>query len=165
SGFAPLNDIFWVYAGDNKWKGTVTLGLPSGSSTGLTSVAAVDIAKFVFAPRGVGDASFTLTGFKAVGLDGTTVYLDALILGGATTNIDQRVFSKYDLNRDNVVDALDLGIMLLYVGFNADVAGWDTQVKVNDSRGKAVTASMCDVNGDGRIDMLDLLDLFIHYTK
>ncbi|MCL1982460.1 MAG: dockerin type I domain-containing protein [Clostridiales bacterium] len=165
NGFTPLNDIFWVYAGDNKWKGTVTLGLPSGSSTGLTSVAAVDIAKFIFAPKGVGDAAFTLTGFRAVGLDGTTVYLDAMVLGGAVTNIDQRVFSKYDLNRDNVVDALDLGIMLLYVGFNADAAGWDTQVKVNDSRGKPVTASMCDVNGDGRIDMLDLLDLFIHYTK
>jgi Ca2+-binding EF-hand superfamily protein len=95
-----------------------------------------------------------------------TVYLDSVISGGeAVTNIDQRVFSKYDLNRDNKVDALDLGIMLLYCGFDIDSADWDTLVKVNDSKGKPVTASMCDVNGDGVIDMLDLLDLFIHYTK
>ncbi|MCL1808816.1 MAG: hypothetical protein FWG42_03495 [Clostridiales bacterium] len=165
NGFTPLGDIFWSFAGGGKWKGTVTLGLPSGSTTGLTSVAAVDVAKFIFAPRGVGDAAFTLTGFTAVGLDGTTVYLDALILGSAVTNIDQRVFSKYDLNRDNVVDALDLGIMLLYCGFDSDSTNWNTLVKVNDSRGKGVTASMCDVNADGVIDMLDLLDLFIHYTK
>ncbi|MCL1809752.1 MAG: dockerin type I domain-containing protein [Clostridiales bacterium] len=81
------------------------------------------------------------------------------------TNIDQRTYSKYDLNKDNKVDALDIGVMLLYCGFNKDSDGWGTLVKVNDSKGKGVTASMCDVNGDGMIDMLDLLDLFIHYTK
>ncbi|MCL1810342.1 MAG: dockerin type I domain-containing protein [Clostridiales bacterium] len=166
SDFVPIGEIFWVYAGGNKWRGTATLSLPSGSSTGLTSDAAVDIAQFEFVPKGIGDAEMTLTGFRAVGLDDTTVYLDASILDGvAVTNIDQRVFSKYDLNRDNVIDALDLGIMLLYCGFDKDSPNWSTQVKVNDSRGKPVTASMCDVNCDGVIDMLDLLDLFIHYTK
>ncbi|MCL1983091.1 MAG: dockerin type I domain-containing protein [Clostridiales bacterium] len=167
AGFNPLSDVFWVYAGGNKWRGTATLGLPSGSTTGLTSAAAVDVAEFLFAPKGIGDAAMALTGFRAVGLgDDTTVYLDALILDGvAVTNIDQRVFSKYDLNRDNAVDALDLGIMLLYCGFSQASPEWGTLVKVSDSRGKPVTASMCDVNCDGIIDMLDLLDLFIHYTK
>ncbi|MCL1982232.1 MAG: dockerin type I domain-containing protein, partial [Clostridiales bacterium] len=165
-GFLPMSDIFWSYAGDSIWKGTVTLSLPSGSTTGLTSVAPVDIATFVFAPRAAGDAAMTLTGFRAVGLEDTTVYLESVILNSeAVTNVDQRVFSKYDLNRDNKVDALDLGIMLLYCGFATGTPGWDTLVKVNDSRGKGVTASMCDVNCDGIIDMLDLLDLFIHYTK
>ncbi|MCL1809179.1 MAG: M28 family peptidase [Clostridiales bacterium] len=167
NGFDPLNDIFWAYAGSGKWKGAATLGLPSGSTTGLTSAPPTDIAQFVFSPRAVGEATMKLTSAKAVGVaGGTTAYLNSVIESGeATTFIDQRVFSKYDLNRDNKVDALDLGIMLLYCGFDKDSPAWDTLVKVNDSRGKGVTASMCDVNGDGVIDMLDLLDLFIHYTK
>ncbi|MCL1810341.1 MAG: dockerin type I domain-containing protein [Clostridiales bacterium] len=166
NSFTPVSGIFWSYAGGGKWKGAATLGLPSGDTDGLTSVAPVDIAEFVFAPMGIGDAAMALTSFRAVGLDGTTVYLLSDILDSeAVTNIDQRVFSKYDLNRDNTVDALDLGIMLLYCGFDKDSPNWSTLVKVNDSRGKPVTASMCDVNGDGVIDMLDLLDLFIHYTK
>ena len=167
NGFKSVDGILWSYAGDGLWKGAVTIGYPAGGSTGLNTWDSVDIAKFVFAPRAVGDATMKLTGIRAVGLvDGETQYIDARIEAGeATTNIDQRVFSKYDLNRDNKVDALDLGIMLLYCGFATGTSGWDTLVKVNDSRGKAVTASMCDVNDDGKIDMLDLLDLFIHYTK
>ncbi|MCL1808461.1 MAG: dockerin type I domain-containing protein, partial [Clostridiales bacterium] len=134
---------------------------------GFTSAVSTNIAKFVFAPRAAGDTTFMLTNAKATGLVGTvTKYLEIIVDSGeATTNIDQRIFSKYDLNRDNAVDALDLGIMLLYCGFDKDSPDWGTLVKVNDSKGKPVTASMCDVNSDGVIDMLDLLDLFIHYTK
>ncbi|MCL1983187.1 MAG: hypothetical protein FWG53_08915 [Clostridiales bacterium] len=63
------------------------------------------------------------------------------------------------------MDALDLGVMLLYCGFNVNTPGWDDFIKVNDFWGNGVAASMCDVNGDAVINMLDLLDLFIHYTK
>ncbi|MCL1809888.1 MAG: arginase family protein [Clostridiales bacterium] len=167
SGFEVIDGVAWKFAGGNAWKGTVTLGLPAGDSQGLSSWETEEIAKFVFAPRAVGDTAMKLIGLKAVGLDGeVTKYLDVIVgVSEAATNIDQRTFSKYDLNRDNKVDALDLGIMLLYCGFDADSPNWGTLVKVNDSRGKGVTASMCDVNEDGVIDMLDLLDLFIHYTK
>ena len=167
SGFTVMNDIFWSYAGGGMWKGTVTLAYPSGDKEGFTSFVFTDIAEFVFAPRAVGDTTVALTAAVASGLVGSaTEYIGVAVSEGeATTNIDQRVFSKYDLNRDNAVDALDLGIMLLYCGFDSDSPHWDVLVKVNDSRGKGVTASMCDVNGDGVIDMLDLLDLFIHYTK
>ncbi|MCL1808721.1 MAG: S8 family serine peptidase [Clostridiales bacterium] len=164
NGFDTMNQILWTHAGNNLWKGTVTLALPSGSTTGLTSEAAVDIAKFVYSPKGFGNATMTITSAKVVGLFGdTTKYVPALIENGAATTVIAR--SKYDLNRDGVVDALDLGIMLLYCGFDADSSSWGTLVKVNDAWGNPVTASMCDVNGDGLIDMLDLLDLFIHYTK
>jgi len=168
NGFAPMTDIFWTYGGNDSWNGSVTMKYDAGGdSTGYTHKKISDFAKFVFAPKEEGEASMTLTGCRLVGLDGdTTRYLDSEItIPTATTTIEQLVWSKYDLNKDNKVDALDLGIMLLYVGFSADAAGWDDQVKVNDSRGRIVTASMCDVNGDGKIDMLDLLDLFIHYTK
>ncbi|MCL1809877.1 MAG: hypothetical protein FWG42_08980 [Clostridiales bacterium] len=163
NGFEAMNNILWVYAGGNTWKGTVTLALPSGSTSGLTSVYPVDIAKFSFAAKGFGNAAMALTGYRVVGLDGTTIYLNPSIKNGTATTIIAR--SKYDLNRDGVVDALDLGIMLLYCGFDADSADWGALVKVNDAWGNPVTASMCDVNSDGLIDMLDLLDLFIHYTK
>ncbi|MCL1983712.1 MAG: M28 family peptidase [Clostridiales bacterium] len=167
NGFTAVDGIDWHFIGGNSWLGDVTIGYPAGDGTGFTSEDPVDVATFTFAPRAKGDSAFTIVGFKAVGLrDDETCYLDARIENGeAVTNIDQRIFSKYDLNRDNKVDALDLGVMLLYCGFNTATPGWDSLVKVNDSRGKGVTASMCDVNNDGIIDMLDLLDLFIHYTK
>ena len=167
NGFTAISEIFWSYAGGSVWKGTVTLGYPAGDSEGFMPLEYEDVAKFAFSPRALGDAAMKLTGFRAVGLEGdVTQYLaSAIAAGTATTNIDQLVYSKYDLNKDNKVDALDLGIMLLYCGFDCDSPSWATLVKVNDSKGKPVTASMCDVNCDGVIDMLDLLDLFIHYTK
>ncbi|MCL1808989.1 MAG: discoidin domain-containing protein, partial [Clostridiales bacterium] len=163
NGFDSMNGVLWLYVGDNLWKGEVTLALPSGNSTGLTTDAPVDIAKFLYTAKGYGNAAMTLTSARVVFLDGTTKYLGSKIENGTATTIIAR--SKYDLNRDGVVDALDLGIMLLYCGFDADSPSWTALVKVNDAWGNPVTASMCDVNADGMIDMLDLLDLFIHYTK
>ncbi|MCL1810242.1 MAG: hypothetical protein FWG42_10835 [Clostridiales bacterium] len=161
--FVPMNGILWIYVDNDKWRGAVTLALPSENTTGLTSDDAVDIAKFIFAPKGFGNATMAITSFRVVGLDETTVFLDPALINSTATTIIAR--SKYDLNRDGVVDALDLGIMLLYCGFDADASNWGDLVKVGDAWGNGVTASMCDVNGDGLIDMLDLLDLFIHYTK
>ncbi|MCL1808993.1 MAG: dockerin type I domain-containing protein [Clostridiales bacterium] len=163
NGFDSMNGVLWLHAGDNLWKGAVTLALPSGNSTGLTTDAPVDIAKFTYTAKGYGNAAMTLTSARVVFLDGTTKYIGSKIENGTATTIVAR--SKYDLNRDGVVDALDLGIMLLYCGFDADSPNWGTMVKVNDAWGNPVTAKMCDVNADGMIDMLDLLDLFIHYTK
>ena len=170
SGFSTISDIAWRYSGSNLWIGKITLSYQSGGGlTGFDSEPSADIAKFVFDARAFGKAAMTLTNLRVTGFDAEThqvVDFAYIVLAGeAVTSIDQLIFSKYDLNRDNVVDALDLGIMLLYCGFDKDSPNWSTLVKVNDSRGKGVTASMCDVNDDGVIDMLDLLDLFIHYTK
>ncbi|MCL1983676.1 MAG: family 16 glycosylhydrolase [Clostridiales bacterium] len=167
NGFKVMDSVLWSYAGDGLWKGTVTLAYKAGFREGFTTHRPLEIAKFLFAPRAKGDTVAALANVTASGLVGdVTQYFGILIQEGtAATNIDQRVFSKYDLNRDGIVDALDLGIMLLYCGFAETTPGWNSLVKVNDSRGKGVTASMCDVNGDDIIDMLDLLDLFIHYTK
>ena len=169
SGFTAMNDVFWTYGGGDVWKGSLALAYKAGDSTGFTSQASADIAKFVFSPKAMGEATMKLTGIKAVGLDKEIEQVVALASaignGEATTTIEQTVWSKYDLNKDGKVDALDLGVMLLYVGFDCDSPDWDSLIKVNDSRGRPVTASMCDVNSDGVIDMLDLIDLFLHYTK
>ncbi|MCL1808428.1 MAG: hypothetical protein FWG42_01515, partial [Clostridiales bacterium] len=76
NGFDTMNQILWIYAGDNLWKGTVTLDLPSGTTQGLTSAAPVDIAVFTYTPKGFGNATMELTGARAVGVFGdTTRYL------------------------------------------------------------------------------------------
>ncbi|MCL1808754.1 MAG: dockerin type I domain-containing protein [Clostridiales bacterium] len=165
SPFESPKGILWVNAGSGVWHGTIALTIRP-ETTLLTSIEPVDIAKLVFAPRAPGEATLTLANAKAIGSDGTKeVDLDAIIeLGNATTKIEL-IYSKYDLNRDGIIDALDLGIMLLYCGFDNDSIDWGTLFKVNDSQGRGVAASKCDVNGDGLIDMLDLIDLLIHYTK
>ncbi|MCL1808197.1 MAG: leucine-rich repeat protein, partial [Clostridiales bacterium] len=163
SGFELIGNILWFNTGGNLWKGSATIALPSETTAGLTSEAPVDIAKFAFAPKGFGNATMALSSVKVSGiLDGTAGQLASTIGNGTATTVVAR--SKYDLNRDGIIDALDLGIMLLYCGFDCDGANWDKLVKVNDAWGNGVTASMCDVNSDGLVDMLDLIDLFIHYT-
>ncbi|MCL1810015.1 MAG: dockerin type I domain-containing protein, partial [Clostridiales bacterium] len=170
NGFDMINGVSWRSMGGDVWRGTITLGYPdTGTETGagFTNASYTDIGKLTFTPRAAGDVSVTLVKIDRVtgkaGLD--VVDVDAIIENGvATTNIEL-VYSKYDLNRDGVVDALDLGMVLLYCGWDSDSPDWDTEIKVYDSHGKGVTAKMCDVNLDGVIDMLDLLDLFIHYTK
>ncbi|MCL1809109.1 MAG: hypothetical protein FWG42_04965 [Clostridiales bacterium] len=166
NGFGNSDSILWELADSGTWKGQTTLTYESEDSSGFTSEASVDIAKLVFVPRALGDATVKLTNVEVVGYAGdSTEYLDADIEAGEATTTVERLYSRYDLDRDGFVDALDLGIMLLYCGYDKDSLDWDTLAKVKDSHDVGVTASMCDVNGDGLIDMLDLLDLFIHYSS
>ncbi|MCL1810551.1 MAG: C69 family dipeptidase [Clostridiales bacterium] len=162
NGFDPINNILWVNTSGNTWKGETTLTYEAGDSTGFTGDA--DIATFVYTPKGFGNAAMSLTGAKVTGLyGGTTTYLDAVIKGGkAKTTV---AYNKYDLNRDGKVDALDLGIVLLYCGFKASDPEWKSFVKVNDAWGNPLTAKVADVNENGVVDMLDLIDVFINYTK
>ena len=168
-GFDQITDIAWKSAGGNLWRGTVTLGRKSGGAAGLSTDSPVDIAKFIFAPKDKGLTAMKLLNARAYGLDENNKEVMeipvAITVGEAYTNIDQLIYSKYDLNKDNKVDALDLGIMLLYCGFKASDPEWGNLVKVVDSKGEPVTASQCDINADGFVDMLDLIDLFINYTK
>ena len=166
NGFSQSGNILWELANGNIWMGKITIAYGQEGSNGFTSEAPADIAKLIFTPKATGDASVKLTGISVYGRAGdAATYLDAVIEAGEATTAVERKYSKYDLTRDGLVDALDLGIMLLYCGSDKDSPNWDTLIKVFDSKGKGVTASMCDVNSDGKVDMLDLIDLFIHYTK
>ena len=73
---------------------------------------------------------------------------------------DAAVNSVYDLNKDGKVDALDLSIVLLYIGYCSSDPGWDSMIKVRDLNGRGITPNMCDFNGDGVVDMLDM-DLLV----
>ncbi|MCL1809094.1 MAG: hypothetical protein FWG42_04890, partial [Clostridiales bacterium] len=83
AGFTVIDGIIWRYAGGNTWKGSVTIGYPAGSSTGLTSAEPVAVAKLIFAPRAAGDTTINLTGFRAVVLeDEQTAFIESVIIAG-----------------------------------------------------------------------------------
>jgi len=69
----------------------------------------------------------------------------------------------YDLNKDGLVDLLDLGIMLLYVGYNVNDPEWDTLIKVYAYNGDGITAKDCDTNMDDEIDMGDLINMMVNF--
>jgi len=80
------------------------------------------------------------------------------------------VYSKYDLNKDGIVDVVDLGIALLVIGWSSDQVGWDDFVVSYDANGKAITPAMINVNtvaidGKQMINMLDALDIMRNYTE
>ncbi|MCL1810388.1 MAG: leucine-rich repeat protein [Clostridiales bacterium] len=167
-GFKLVDGIKWINTGGTIWKGAATFDHSSGGSHGFSSGAAEDIASFIFTAKNTGAATMKLTKLEVSGYDDAleqVVEYDAVIETGEATTVIESAYSIYDLNRDGKIDALDLGILLLYCGFKNSDPEWSVLVKVNDSVGNAVTASMCDVNGDGMIDILDLVDLFINYTK
>ncbi|MCL1981542.1 MAG: dockerin type I domain-containing protein [Clostridiales bacterium] len=166
SGFSCEDGVTWALADGNIWVGKITIKHKPEEPCGFTSETPSDIVKLTCLPKALGDATVKLAQATAAGyVNGAIECVDSLIEEGTATTTVENLYTKYDLNRDGTVDALDLGIMLLYCGYVSDSLAWGTLEMVDDSHGKPVTASMCDVNGDGRIDMLDILDLFIHYTK
>ena len=81
----------------------------------------------------------------------------------ATTYIDNQ-FSIYDLNKDHKISGLDLAAALLYIEYRASDHEWDTLVRVIDARRDGITPRRCDVNGDGIVNMLDLMLVLINYN-
>ena len=162
-----IGDIEWTTTGaSNVWKGTATLGYYGFSLDGFTTKKIDEVAKFVFEPKALGNTTFKLLNAKVNVLDGANMVAAATNLGAdeAMTLIDQTVYNKYDLNKDNKVSSLDLAICLLYVEFRSVDTNWATYTKVNDSKGKPVFANMCDFDGNGVVNMVDLIDLMLHYS-
>jgi len=163
NGFTMLESVNWTDKVDGTWTGAVKLGYTEGDY-GFTEEPYTDIARLVFDSTGLlGEASLTIKKLEITGLDqaiGEVVYYNVIIEAGIGTTI---ILNKYDLNKDGVVDLIDLGIMLLYVGFNENDPEWATLVKVNDRNGIGITPKDCDVNGDGEIDMADLIELIANF--
>jgi len=165
SGFEVFDEIIWTALPGGKSNVNIKLIYRAGGdSTGFTTHADAVIGKFVFGPKNMGDTYVTLKDVIVTGYDALSeeaVFLGAVING--TGKAGTLIASKYDLNKDNVIDALDLSIVLLYIGFLPTDPEWDTYVKVKDVKGGDITASICDVNGDGKIDLLDLMAVYINY--
>jgi hypothetical protein len=171
NGFTALSGVTWKDLDNNLWQGEVTLVYAPGTQTTLTSTAQVDVAKIIHYAKGLGDAAMTLTGISVTGLvtgsNGDEMkYINSGIepgKGSAVTSIGES-YSVYDLNRDGKVDQIDLAVVVLYCQIDSNDPRWSTLVIVYDTKGEAITAALCDVNADGAVDMLDLLDLYLNYT-
>jgi hypothetical protein len=172
NGFTTMNTgsgaIAWTNLGNDIYKGKVTLLYKAGTGESISSGAELDIAKFSFGALGLGDATMKITKVEVSGMSGdNAVYFNSAVENAeATTSIvEGLVFSIYDLNKDGVVDMLDLTIVMLYCQYNSGDNEWDTLIKAKDSKGNGITASLCDFNDDGIVNMLDLVELFLNYTS
>lgn len=144
--------IRWTDLGDGIWQGEFLL-LYLGGGDGLTSETELDIAKLIFSAKKLGSASVKLTGVVVSGLDedGIGITLNSRIgIAEATTSVI-KVYSKYDLNQDGVVDERDLAMVQRYYQVAEGHANWEA-------------AKVCDFNNDKIVDMLDILELFLQFT-
>ena len=167
NGFNALaGSLTWNTLGNGKYKGAVTLGYYQGNSViaGFSAVGKADIAKFIYSAKSTGTGDMTLTSIAVNGLDqynNQAVALPAGIGGGKATSY---IYSSYDLNKDGRVSSLDLACVLLYVEFRSNEAAWNSLIKVVDNYGNPIYPSMCDFIEDGVVNMLDLIDLMLHYS-
>ena len=172
NGFMPIDagggPVKWTPLENGAIKGEATIVYTVGAdSYGFTSESPEDAAKFIYEAGSIGVAGMRLTGVRLYGLEepgGPARLLDAGIVGGGASTSVVIVYSKYDLNKDGAIDAIDLAVVALYCQFTAADEGWDDYVKTVDAFGGKITASMCDFNGDGVIDMLDLVELYLSYA-
>ena len=164
NGFSVIDTAGWTKAANGNWTNKAWLGFPDQDGTGFTTKDAKDIANFNFNALELDTATFNVTNIKIVGLDdltGAVVPFEVTLVNNGVTVI----YNKYDINADGEVDLLDLGNMLLYVGYLDTDADWDNvaKAKAKDSKGNGITAKRCDINYDGAVDMLDLTELIANF--
>jgi hypothetical protein len=152
NGFDVLGDVTWTQT-DGVWTGRVTLVNFNG---GVSSAAgALDIFEMVFASNSklLGTTDVRLVDAVLSGYDDATaaVYIDSLIATGLVQTVIGQYFSRYDVNRDGVVDQLDLTAAQLFFMAKEGDANWNT-------------AKAADVNGDGRVDIEDLILILKNIT-
>jgi len=95
---------------------------------------------------------------------GMPSYSISLLIAQEDRKITSTVYSRYDLNKDGVVDVLDSATALLAINWSQDDVGWDSFAISRDNQGNDITPAMIDVNRDGVIDMRDILDIMRNYT-
>jgi hypothetical protein len=164
AGFDIYKPISFTENG-NITSGNVVLVFPSGGpAQGFTSIPPADVAKLVFGAKNLGDTAFKLLSVRVTAFDPVTslvTYYHAF-LGDDVAGLF--IGSKYDLYKDNTVDALDLSVALLYFGYtDADTVAWTAFSKVKDTKDGPIYAYMCDFVADGVIDMLDLMEIYLNY--
>ncbi|MDR2719222.1 MAG: fibronectin type III domain-containing protein [Nitrososphaerota archaeon] len=152
NGFDVLGDVTWTQT-DGVWTGRVTLVNFDGGVSSATG--ALDIFEMVFASNSklLGTTDVRLVDAVLSGYDdvNAAVYIDSLIATGLVQTVIGQYFSRYDVNRDGVVDQLDLTAAQLFFMAKEGDANWNT-------------AKAADVNGDGRVDIEDLILILKNIT-
>ena len=146
NGFTALGGIRW-----NGNKGILMLSyLQDGTRGGsLTQAALTDVSRVVFKTTaengttlGIKVTGVTVTGFDE---NGQAVTLLSNIKT-PSLSIAVREGNSYDVNKDGTVDQLDITTCQRW--YMADSKGSDWS-----------NASVCDVNGDNKVDIQDLIDI------
>lgn len=140
-----------------KWDGntgTAALSyLKDGAGGSLTQKALTDIARIQFeTERDSGVVGIRLTGIEAAGYDseGKAVRLTAGI-GDSSASVTLAEKKTYDLNGDGKVDLLDIAYAQLYY-------------KVSEGSDRWADAEKCDLDGNEKIDIQDLVILLQHIS-
>ncbi len=146
NGFTALGDIRW-----NGSKGILMLSyLQDGTRGGsITKETLTDVARVVFkttAQNGT-NLGIKLTGVTVTGFDenGKAVTLLSNIKT-ASLSVAVRDGSSYDVNQDGKVDQLDITTCQRWYQAQSGDSDWNK-------------ASVCDVNGDNKVDIQDMIDI------
>lgn len=146
NGFTALGDIRW-----NGNKGILMLSyLQDGTRGGsLTQPELTDVSRVVFkatAENGT-NLGIKLTGVTVTGFDesGQAVTLLSNIKT-PSLSIAVREGNSYDVNKDGTVDQLDITACQRWYQARSGDSDWSN-------------ASVCDVNGDNKVDIQDLIDI------
>ena len=146
NGFTALGGIRW-----NGNKGILMLSyLQNGTRGGsLTQAALTDVSRVVFkatAENGT-NLGIKLTGVTVTGFDenGQAVTLRSNIKT-PSLSIAVREGNSYDVNKDGTVDQLDITTCQRWYQARSGDSDWSN-------------ASVCDVNGDNKVDIQDLIDI------
>lgn len=146
NGFTALGGIRW-----NGNKGILMLSyLQDGTRGGsLTQAALTDVSRVVFkatAENGT-NLGIKLTGVTVTGFDknGQAVTLRSNIKT-PSLSIAVREGNSYDVNKDGTVDQLDITTCQRWYRADSNDSDWSN-------------ASVCDVNGDNKVDIQDLINI------
>jgi len=148
NGFALFGDLVWTHLGDNLWQASAVLGTFSG----VTKTGSMDIGNLVLDSVKLGNAEVTLVKAVFFGID--------IVDGVAQSNeraafIDPasattKVYSVYDVDDDGEVGWADLSLAFFYYQSKLGDSNWDN-------------AKAADVNGDGVVDMVDLVAIYANF--
>jgi hypothetical protein len=153
NGWTVVRDSGWAPDGDTHWIKEVMLVKAGGAPVGD-----YDFLKVVLEYRGaIGTTQVDIVGASAA----TPVGEVALKIGKpAVTVIDP--YSRYDVNRDGTVDLADVAAAAFFYMRTREDSDWADFV---DFDGVKVSPERCDVNGDGKVDVEDLVLIMNNYSK
>ena len=173
AGFGRLNGIKWTTLDDGSKQGTFMFITTANEGNGINLDGEYVLAKLTFEAVAVGKASIKLDEvFVTPQADPTDMtertfaFIPEKIKTAVVDIIDTPefivIYSNYDLNKDGVIDLLDISIALrVYLSAETD-DDWNVGFSI-DKLGKAITPALCDVNGDGVVDMLDIADILAFF--
>jgi 2',3'-cyclic-nucleotide 2'-phosphodiesterase (5'-nucleotidase family) len=153
-----LTDSGWVADGDKAWTREVTLFNKIGGKDSLVS-GSFDFYEAVFNYKGANEAGFTLVEIVSAKAASPGALSKFYIGDPAKTELINR--SRYDVNRDGVVDLADVAAAAyFYMAKSAD-SDWNIEKEFDLVK---VAPSYADVNGDSKVDIEDLIAILANFT-